>query len=94
MTTSQQPDLHAIQASAEIIKPLHCQKRAPIPGDWLDAHRESGQTFDDWLEHDEFVFEPGRRNIVVQPIGCAYPSQRCSRAGRLLRENPRAAKIA
>ncbi|MBL7221185.1 MAG: hypothetical protein ISS69_13790 [Phycisphaerae bacterium] len=56
--------------------PLHAKIRQPKPGDWLDRHKEPGQTFAQYLASKP-VRPVGARNIIyVQPLGAFTKSQR------------------
>lgn len=58
-----------IRKAAAEIKPLHSKLGKPKPGEWLDKHRESGQTFDEYLrDHKQRVVDQ-YRTIYVQPLG-------------------------
>jgi archaemetzincin len=53
----------------EIIRPLFTAKGAPQPGDWLAAHKESGQTFAQYRASDPNRPTKERTKIYLQPIG-------------------------
>ena len=53
----------------ETIRPLFTAKGAPQPGDWLAAHRESGQTFEQYRASDPNRPTKERTKIYLQPIG-------------------------
>ena len=58
------------------LKPLHAKIRKPKPGDWLDRHKEPGQTFAQYLASRP-VRPVGARNIIyIQPLGAFTKSQR------------------
>ena len=58
------------------LKPLHTTIRKPRHGDWLDSHKEPGQTFAQYLASRP-VRPIGSRNIIyVQPLGAFTKSQR------------------
>jgi archaemetzincin len=60
------------------LKPLHETIRKPKPGDWLAQHKESGQTFAQYLASRP-VRPIGVRNIIyVQPLGAFTKSERKS----------------
>lgn len=43
--------------------------RAPIDGDWLKQHKESGQTFNQYLAKNPVTVTDDRNVIYLQPIG-------------------------
>lgn len=55
--------------AAERIKPLHQTKTKPAPGDWLAAHREKGQTFDEYRKSKPMRPNAVRTTVYIQPIG-------------------------
>jgi len=58
------------------LTPLHTKLGKPKPGDWLDRHRESGQTFRQYL-FSRPVRPIGKRSVIyVQPLGKFTASQR------------------
>jgi archaemetzincin len=56
--------------------PLHSRLGSPRPGDWLAEHRETGQTYRQYLSNQPIRAEPKRRTIYVQPLGEFRPMQR------------------
>jgi archaemetzincin len=73
--TSESPKLDAIRAAANKIRPLHTKMGPPQPGDWLVSHKESGQTFDQYLKSNPN--RPGKTltTIYIQPLGEFDPTQ-------------------
>jgi archaemetzincin len=62
-------DLEAIRAAGRAIQSLHARKARPRPGDWLDQHREAGQTFDEYRASDPNRPTPARTTLYLQPLG-------------------------
>jgi len=70
------PDLAPIRAAATRITPLHAKKkRPPGSGDWLDAHKEAGQTFDQYRAANPNGPTAKRTTLYVQPLGAFDPAQ-------------------
>jgi archaemetzincin len=61
---------------AHKLRPLHTTLGKPQPGDWLEAHREPGQTFRQyWLCRP--VLPVGKRRVLyIQPLGTFSETQR------------------
>ena len=80
------PALRAIRAAGEAIRPLHRRKSPPRPGEWLDRHREVGQTFDVYLQERPNRPTARRTTIYLQPLGDLDADQErlIARAGELL----------
>jgi archaemetzincin len=58
------------------LRPLHKTLGKPGPGDWLDQHREPGQTFKEYLQFNPNTPQ-GKRNVIyIQPLGDFTPTQR------------------
>lgn len=53
----------------ERLKVLHRPKVPSRPGDWLHAHRESGQSVVEYRNAHPVRPEPGRSTLYLQPIG-------------------------
>ena len=69
-------DPRRLLATIERLKPLHQKLGKPKPGDWLDRHDESGQTFRQYLQV-RAVTPTGRRTVIyVQPLGEFTEKQR------------------
>ena len=62
-------DSVAYQTAAGKIRPLFEKKKPPGPGDWLANHKESGQTFAQYLKTNPNRGTPGRTKLYLQPIG-------------------------
>ena len=60
----------------EWIRPLHTKLGKPRPGDWLDRHKEPGQTFREYLACRPVKPTRARRTIYVQPLGEFTATQR------------------
>ena len=62
-------DSRRLLATTERLKPLHRKLGKAKPGDWLDQHKEAGQTFRQYLQARP-VTPTGRRTVIyVQPLG-------------------------
>ncbi|MFB3891931.1 MAG: archaemetzincin [Phycisphaerae bacterium] len=58
------------------LEPLHTRLGKPQPGDWLESHREPGQSFAQYIDSKPTVPQ-GRRSIIyIQPLGEFTPAQR------------------
>ena len=66
----------AIEAAMERIRPLHTKLGKPRPGDWLDRHKEPGQTFREYVACRPVKPTRARRTIYVQPLGEFTATQR------------------
>jgi len=55
---------------------LFARKRPPAPGDWLAEHDERAQPFDAYAHGQPTRPTPGRRSIVLQPLGPLSPPAR------------------
>jgi archaemetzincin len=51
------------------LEPLHKKLGKPQPGDWLDRHREPGQSFRQYLYSNPVTPSKTRKTIYVLPIG-------------------------
>ncbi|MBX6313191.1 MAG: hypothetical protein IRY99_09795 [Isosphaeraceae bacterium] len=69
------PDLPAIRAAGDKIRPLHAPKSKPGPGDWLAQHPEPGQTFDQYRASAPNRPTAQRTTIYLQPLGDFDPVQ-------------------
>lgn len=70
------PEVADLKALITTLRPLH-QPLAPIrPGDWLEHHDESGQTFAEYLDSSPIRPAANRRTLVLQPIGTFSEAQR------------------
>lgn len=66
----------AAGATIKRLEPLHKPLGKPRPGDWLDQHKETGQTFREYVGASP-VTPNGRRTIIyVQPLGDFDADQR------------------
>lgn len=59
-----------------VLKPLHQRMGPPLPGDWLTLHRETGQTFRQYLACDPALPRGARRTLYLQPLGTFGQPQR------------------
>ncbi len=69
------------ERSAELIKTRESLGRFFTPmtareGDWLEAHPENGETFDEYLRSSPTLPTAERKTIYIQPIGKFTPAQR------------------
>jgi archaemetzincin len=55
---------------------LHTRLGKPEPGDWLDQHKEPGQTYAQYVRGRPVRPERRRRTIYIQPLGDFDPTQR------------------
>ncbi len=73
-------DCHAIQTESGLsvtrikrtipaLRPLHTKLGKPEPGQWLETHKEKGQSFSNYHKSEPNVFSGRRRKLYVQPIG-------------------------
>ena len=51
------------------LAPLHTPLGKPASGDWLDQHKESGQTYKQYVSSKPIRATPARRAISIQPLG-------------------------
>src|SRR5438874_140176 len=70
------PDLESIRTAGDAIRPLHVRKGRPMPGDWLDQHRERGQSFDEYRASDPNRPDEHRARIYLQPLGAFDATQK------------------
>ena len=64
------------EATVEKLRPLHRKLGKPVPGDWLLQHRESGQSFRQYVKSKPVVPRGKRRVIYIQPLGDFTKTQR------------------
>ncbi|MEC9094528.1 MAG: archaemetzincin [Planctomycetota bacterium] len=65
-----QPErLREIRKVISKIKPIHSKQEKPQPGQWLDQHKEPGQSFLQYSRSRPIVLTRSRNKIYVQPIG-------------------------
>lgn len=65
-----------LPAEFKRLLPLHKKLGQPQPGDWLDQHPESGQTFRQYVRSRPVKPDRNRRVIYVQPLGDFTDTQR------------------
>ncbi len=58
-----------IKKTIRSLRPLHEKLGKPKPGEWLDNHKEPGQTFSQYVSQKPNVLEPRRNKLYIQPIG-------------------------
>ncbi len=75
ISKAEQPRLQANRVAGEAIRRLHNKLGPPKPGEWLDKHPETGQSFDEYLQ----AVHPGpdamHTRLYVQPLGTFRPSE-------------------
>lgn len=59
----------ALYKTAKKLKPFHSKLSEPEPGDWLDMHKEEGQTFRQYLAIRPVKASKRRNTIYIQPLG-------------------------
>jgi archaemetzincin len=62
-------DFAAIRKAGNAIRPLHSKMGKPKPGDWLAHHKESGQTFDEYMRDHKKRVRDQFQTMYVQPLG-------------------------
>lgn len=65
----------AIKKTIKQLSPLHTKLGKPSEGQWLAHHRESGQTFAQYLRIRPNILTRQRNKLYVQPIGKFSPKQ-------------------
>ncbi len=70
------PDLKPYQTMIEKLKPLHRPLGKPQAGEWLDQHKEAGQSFAEYVRSDPVMPRGKRRIIYIQPLGDFNEPQR------------------
>jgi archaemetzincin len=63
------PSLDTIRAAGRAIASLHVRKVPPRPGDWLERHRESEQTFAEYRASEPNRPTAEHTTIYLQPVG-------------------------
>ena len=58
------------------LAPLHKPLGKTQPGDWLERHKEPGQTFDQYLRSSPVTLHGERKTIYVQPLGDFKPDEK------------------
>ena len=74
--TNELASLQEILKAKSQILPLHEMKKPNQPGDWLEQHKESGQTFDEFLARKKDRVCQQYRAIYIQLLGEFSKSQR------------------
>jgi archaemetzincin len=69
-------DPRAAEKTIAQLKPLHKKLGRPEPGDWLESHPETGQTFQEYLRIKPVTPTGARHTIYVQPLGEFTKEQR------------------
>lgn len=70
------PAISKLNSAMEKLRPLHKPLQLQKPGDWLANHKESGQTFQEYLRSRPLVPRGKRKIIYIQPLGDFTPAQR------------------
>jgi archaemetzincin len=70
------PRAVAIRGVTDKLRPLHTKLGEPGPSDWLANHKETGQTFSEYLGCCPVTLEGARRTLYIQPLGELTPTQR------------------
>ncbi|MEI8381183.1 MAG: archaemetzincin [Planctomycetota bacterium] len=68
--------LQAVLKAKSQILPLHEKKKPNQPGDWLEQHKETGQSFDEFMARKKGRVCQQYRAIYIQPLGEFSKSQR------------------
>ena len=61
--------LKLLQVNMEILATLHQPLEAPRTGEWLAVFKESGQTFQEYINLNEMFIDEKKHTIYIQPIG-------------------------
>jgi archaemetzincin len=69
-------DISALPAALQRLVPLHKPLGKPNLGDWLDRHKEPGQSYKQYLTGRPIRATAARKVIYVQPLGDFDDSQR------------------
>jgi archaemetzincin len=56
-------------STMEIVRPFHKRLGKPKPGEWLERHKEKGQTFKQYLAYNPVRPTKKRKTIYLLPIG-------------------------
>src|SRR5262245_41837462 len=62
-------DFAAVRRAGNDIRPLHSKLGKTKPGDWLAHHKESGQSFDEYLRDHKKRVRDQFQTMYVQPLG-------------------------
>lgn len=69
-TRSNRPlTISQVKKTIRLLKPLDAPLSSPEPGEWLDQHKESGQTFSNYSRIRPNVLSRQRGTLYIQPIG-------------------------
>ncbi len=69
-------EVAAIRAAMARVKPFFDVKGKSQAGDWLESHKEAGQTFDQYIAGDPNRPSRTRTTIYIQPIGSFSKTER------------------
>jgi archaemetzincin len=70
------PSRAELPATFARLLPLHTKLGPPQPGEWLDGHKEPGQTYEQYLHGQPVRVDRQRRVIYIQPLGEFGAAQR------------------
>ena len=62
-------EIDDVKSVAKAVKHLHSEMAPVKSGDWLASHKESGQTFRQYLRANPVTLTKKRNKLYVQPIG-------------------------
>src|SRR6266850_1631696 len=62
-------DIARVRRNLALLAPLHSRKKPAVEGDWLLAHAETGQSFEEYLVTQRSPVCRRFRRIYLQPIG-------------------------
>ena len=65
----------ALLVAREKLRPLHERPGPAQPGEWRHRYRESGQTFEEYVENNPTRPTAQRPTLVIQPIGPFDPAR-------------------
>lgn len=65
-----------LETVASKVTPLHKKLGKPKPGEWLAEHKESGQTFAQYLRSRPTTAQGKRKVLYIQPLGPFTKTQR------------------
>ena len=75
-SNADEPSRDTLPATFERLLPLHTKLGPPQPRDWLAEHKETGQSYSQYVRGQPIRVEKQRRVIYVQPLGEFDAAQR------------------
>lgn len=72
----EEPPQATLPVTFQKLLPLHTKLGPPLSGEWLDQHKEPGQSYAQYLRGKPVRVDRRRRMIYVQPLGEFDPAQR------------------